>query len=121
MIPVVVDNRTPKPVATSPPWPCLLMYRWIARGAGEVVVEHGFRSIIQPPAQPGSETEYTMRIIAPKIEGQYVLRVTMIQEGWRWLDHLEPKVTADAVIRVVGETVAVPLVPGLTPASRPPR
>ena len=95
-----LDNRSAVPVATSAPWPCLLTYRWLSRRTGEIVVEHGFRTILQPPAWPGMESVYPMRAIAPNREGDYILRVTIIQEGWRWLDHLSPAVSADAPVRV---------------------
>ena len=97
---VALQNGSQVPIATSSPWPCLLTYRWLCRRTGEIVVEHGFRSILQPPAWPGMETIYPMRAIAPNREGDYILRATIIQEGWRWLDHLSPAVCADAPVRI---------------------
>ncbi|MEO7143114.1 MAG: glycosyltransferase [Bryobacteraceae bacterium] len=101
LTPVVVGNRGAVPLATSAPWPSLLMYRWLRRGTGEMAVEHGFRSILHPPAWPGTESVYRMRIIAPRAAGDYILRATIIQEGWRWLDQLDPKVCAEAPVHVL--------------------
>jgi hypothetical protein len=65
-----------------------------------MAVEHGLRTIIQPPAWPGEQSVHTMRAIAPNEPGDYILRVTIIQEGWRWLDLLAPAVRADAPMTV---------------------
>jgi len=100
---VALDNRSAKPVATAAPWPCFLMYRWLNLSSGAIVTEHGLRSIMQPPAWPGQRTEYTMRAIAPKQPGEYVLRVTIIQEGWRWLDKVDPALYADAQVTVTAD------------------
>jgi hypothetical protein len=97
---IALDNGTRVPIATSAPWPCMLTYRWLRRQTREIVVEHGFRTILQPPAWPGTESTYSMRAIAPSQEGDYVLRATILQEGWRWLDHLSPAVFAEAPVRV---------------------
>jgi hypothetical protein len=100
MAEVTLDNRSPVPIATAAPWPCLLTYRWLSAWNGAVVVEHGHRSILQPPAWPNVESAYSMRIIAPSEPGEYVLRATIIQEGWRWLDSLAPPVRADTPVWV---------------------
>ena len=96
-------NEAPVPIATAAPWPSLLMYRWLNASTGEIVVEHGLRSIIQPPAWPGGESVYSMRVIAPNEPGDYILRATIIQEGWRWLDFLTPAVCADAPVTIAPE------------------
>jgi hypothetical protein len=98
---VTLVNRSPRPIATAAPWPCLLAYRWLSAWNGAVVVEDGLRSILQPPAWPKAESTYTMRIVAPGEPGEYVLRATIIQEGWRWLDAMAPFVRADARVLVV--------------------
>jgi hypothetical protein len=97
---VSLDNRSAVPIATAAPWPCLLMYRWLDRWTGAMIVEHGHRSILQPPAPPHTESDYPLRVIAPDTPGDYVLRATVVQEGWRWLDALAPPVQAEASVRV---------------------
>jgi len=96
-------NETLAPIATAAPWPCLLMYRWLSARTRDMVVEQGLRSIIQPPAWPGVESVYSMRVIAPDRPGDYILRVTIIQEGWRWLDALDPAVCAESNVTVTSE------------------
>jgi len=96
-------NGASVPIATAAPWPCLLMYRWLNARTRDMVVEHGLRTIIQPPAWPGRESVYSMRAIAPNEAGDYILRVTIIQEGWRWLDLVAPSVRAESFVKVVPE------------------
>ena len=100
-----LDNGTTAPVVTAAPWPCLLMYRWIDGRTGEMAVEQGLRTIIQPPAWPGMESTYSLRVIAPSQPGDYILRATIIQEGWRWLDTLAPAVYAEAPVKVLSNEV----------------
>lgn len=97
---VSLFNGSKVPIATAAPWPSLLMYRWLNASTGDIVVEHGFRTILQPPAWPGGESVYSMRAIAPNEPGDYILRVTIIQEGWRWLDTLEPAVCVDTPVTI---------------------
>jgi hypothetical protein len=92
-------NGTHAPVATAAPWPFLLMYRWFD-GAGRMEVEHGLQTIVQPPAWPGAESFYSMRVVAPGTPGDYVLRATLMQESWRWFDALDPAVCAESPVRV---------------------
>ncbi|HYR89122.1 MAG TPA: glycosyltransferase family 4 protein [Terriglobia bacterium] len=100
MVAVRFENDAKVPVLTSPPWPSFLTYRWIEAGTGKIVIEDGFRSILQPCTLQNPLDCHEMKVIAPPVPGQYLLRVTIIQEGWRWLDHLEPKVSAEAEISV---------------------
>ena len=97
---VAVANRAATYVATAAPWPSFLVYRWIHRETGEALAAPHLRSIIDPPAAPHSTTEYRMRVAAPAQTGVHILRVTMIQEGWRWLDAVEPVVCAEALVPV---------------------
>jgi hypothetical protein len=102
---VTLCNNSTAVLATSEPWPCLLMYRWLDARTHITVVEHGLRSILQPPVRPGQELTYTMQAFTPSASGDYVLRVTIIQEGWRWLDSLDPPVSADVPITISAEPV----------------
>jgi hypothetical protein len=81
------------------------MYRWLDARTHITVVEHGLRSILQPPVRPAQEATYTMQAFTPSASGDYVLRVTIIQEGWRWLDSLDPPVSADVPITISAEPI----------------
>jgi hypothetical protein len=49
------------------------------------------------------ESIYSMRVISPHEPGDYLLRATIIQEGWRWLDVLAPVVCAESPVAIVPE------------------
>jgi hypothetical protein len=100
---VRLHNGSGIPIATAAPWPSLLMYRWLDASTGSIVVEHGFRSIMQPPVWPGEDSVYSMRAIAHHEPGDYILRVTILQENWRWLDFLEPAVSADTPVTIAAD------------------
>ncbi len=110
---VSLRNSSRQPIATSHPWPCQLMYRWLDPKSRAMVVEHGFRTAVSPPCRPGTTTRQIVRVFAPAQAGDYVLRVTMIQEGWRWLDALEPAVAAETTIFVKGSDPFSQSEPGL--------
>jgi Glycosyltransferase Family 4 len=97
---VALENRSNIALATSPPWPVLLMYRWIDPATGDAVVEHGFRSILQPPSLPGTESQYILRVFAPSKPGRYTLRGTILQENWRWLDMVSPEILCETCVTV---------------------
>lgn len=97
---VRLHNGSRRPIATSEPWPCQLMYRWLDPESGATIVEHGFRTVVSPLCWPGSTTHQAVRVFAPARPGHFTLRVTMIQEGWRWLDALQPAVADNAAVSV---------------------
>jgi hypothetical protein len=114
---LTLNNWSSVPIATAAPWPSLLTYRWLCTWSGAVVVARGVETILQPPTWPQTESTYPMRLVAPSVPGEYVLQATIIQEGWRWLDALPPRVRADASVWVVarGDESRLPF--GIRPAA----
>ena len=87
---VEIANGTGMPLASIPPYPVHLSYHWLAkrrwlngRGTG---VSEGLRTRLSEALDPGARALCTARVAAPEIPGQYLLRMTLVQEGWRWLD-----------------------------------
>ena len=60
-------NRDIVPIATAAPWPSLLMYRWLHGRTHKMVVEHGLRTIIQPPASSGPPVMQAQAISSPNL------------------------------------------------------
>ena len=98
---VKLRSRMAVPVATSPPWPALFFHRWYEEDSDRPLPGETPRGILQPPMRPNTAREYTIRAVAPHKAGQFRLRITLIQEGWRWLDELEPRVFADHRVTVI--------------------
>ncbi len=80
--------------------PLCLSYHWLGLD-GEVLWHEGVRSEIYPPLPPGKSFQYKARIEAPREPGEYLLRLTLVQEHVSWLDVLG--VYADAACEVVGK------------------
>jgi len=97
---VVLRRWTLKPVATASPWPTLISYRWRLEDEDLWLRTEGVRSMVLPPVPWGYGGTYKARIIAPLLEGNYRLRVTLVQEDWRWLDEKSPEVFDEMAVRV---------------------
>jgi glycosyltransferase involved in cell wall biosynthesis len=98
---VKLKSRIDTPVATSPPNPTLLFHRWYEANSDTPLAVETRRGIVQPPLNPGKARQFTVRLVAPRKAGRFRLRMTLLQEGWRWLDELEPRVFADRWITVL--------------------
>ena len=88
------------PVATSPPCPALFFHRWYESDSDQPLPVETPRGIIQPPLDPGRTGEYALRVLAPRQAGRFRIGITLLQEGWRWLDTQDPRVFADRWITV---------------------
>jgi len=103
---VRLESSNKTPVATSPPCPALFFHRWFEADSEMPLAIEMPRGIIQPPLYPGMSNVFKIRTRAPRSAGRFRIRITLIQEGWRWLDELEPRVFADGWITVHPEPVA---------------
>jgi hypothetical protein len=98
---VELDNPTEERLASAPPFPVHVSYRWIPAGSGEPMPEEGKRTPLRIPLAPGGHCIQPAKIEAPSREGRYGLRVTLVQEGVRWLDHVAGPARADVCVDVV--------------------
>jgi hypothetical protein len=73
-----ISSRTPNPVHVS--------YHWFDAEASRAIVFDGERTRLEAPLMPGGELDVRVSVVAPSVAGQYVLRVTLVQEGVAWLD-----------------------------------
>lgn len=83
---VVLRNGGSTLLFSGPPHPLFIACRWHALDGGASLVKEGERSPLSPPLEPESETTYAASLAAPDHPGAYRLRVTLVQEGVRWLD-----------------------------------
>jgi Glycosyltransferase Family 4 len=103
---VEVENGRSSSLGSFPPCPVYLSYRWFSAASGEVVVPEGSRTPLRPSIAPGMKETYFIRVAAPDVPGMYQLRVTLVQEGVRWLYTCARPVAADALISAVAATDA---------------
>lgn len=97
---VEVENGTKAVLATLGDHPLCLSYHWLGLD-GEVRWHEGARSEIYPPLPPGRGFRYKVRVEAPGEPGEYLLRLTLVQEHVSWLDVLG--VYADTPCEVAGK------------------
>lgn len=97
---VEVSNRSGDTISSYPPSPVHLSYHWVAAKDRRPVVFEGLRSRIMPPLPPSDKGEYSVKIKAPDSKGEYVLRLTLVQERVAWLDSLPQPVIEDVFINV---------------------
>ena len=82
----VVENRGSAILVSAPPRPVHVSYRW-EPGDG---VPEGVRSVLPEALPPGLRRISRFALATPDTPGDYVLRVTLVQEQVRWFDELDP-------------------------------
>jgi hypothetical protein len=95
-----VHNGTSRAVGWGMPAPVHLSYHWLDRHSRETILFEGQRTALFPPVSSGGNTAYQMLIIAPPIAGQFILRVTLVQEGVLWLDEIGAPAVADFIVAI---------------------
>jgi hypothetical protein len=98
-----VINGTDKALSALPPFPVRLAYHWIDKATREMVVFDGQRSGLFPPVPAISSRTYGMWIVAPDQPGEYILQTTIVQDGVRWLDEINPKILQEFELTVIAE------------------
>lgn len=89
-----------RPIGSWPPFPVHLSYRWLRKDGGAELPIEGVRTPIEPAIAPKSAQVATVRVEAPAESGEYVLRLTLVQETLRWLDRAPAAIYADAPVAV---------------------
>lgn len=65
--------------------PTLISYHWRTK-AGELVIFDGHRTPLPINLSTGRQLTIPMKVETPKEPGEYLLELTLVQEGLRWLD-----------------------------------
>ena len=83
---VRIGNDLGAAIGTWPPFPLHLAYRWRPAESPQFLPIEASRTLLHHPIGPHETSPQFVRVIAPTAPGRYVLRITLVQEGWRWLD-----------------------------------
>lgn len=83
---VKLANNSSHLLGSQIPYPVKFAYRWIDAVSGDIVIEEGNRSRVTPLSAPGSTQIYHPEYEAPSRTGEYLLKMTLVQEGVRWFD-----------------------------------
>ncbi|MGI8820319.1 MAG: sulfotransferase [Chthoniobacterales bacterium] len=98
--PVQLRNGTARTLCSGLPFPLNLCYHWIDRSSGAVAVFDGERTPIFPPVPPQGSAVFEMTLKVPPHPGDYILHLTAVQEGVRWLEEAHPGFGVKAVVQV---------------------
>lgn len=103
-IAVDVQNDTHHTLASYPPFPVHLVYRWLTvnreNDVETAVVYEGRRHLLRPTLLPGARGRYTLPVVPPPEPGTYRLRITLVQELVMWMDLLPRPAFIDVPIIV---------------------
>jgi hypothetical protein len=82
---VVIENLSGEWLSSTQPYPVNLSYRLLDPQTGNVLETDGKWTALLPPIPPRSRTVRQLAIDTSH-RGNFMLRVTMVQEGQFWFD-----------------------------------
>jgi hypothetical protein len=96
----LVANDGDAALATAPPHPVYLCYRWYDARLGEVEVGRSLHTPLPAALEPGASVRVTMAIAAPHDPGRYRLRVSLLQSEVAWFDEVDARNGVETVVEV---------------------
>ena len=97
----VIENRGSVAFETVAPHPVHLSYRWLDAVLDEPVAgSEGIRSGFQARLMPHVPLTLCAQIQAPSEPGDYILRLTAVQEHVAWFDDVDKGNAYEAFVRV---------------------
>jgi hypothetical protein len=84
-VPLNFVNLTDTPVSSFSASPVLVSYHW-KRQSGEIAVWDGLRTFLPRVLYKGDADEILLAVRAPLDPGDYVLEVSLLEEGHSWYD-----------------------------------
>jgi hypothetical protein len=80
--PVVLRNTGPSLWSNSGKYPITISYKWFDHG--NMLPIEGKRTVLPNPLKPGDSIDLQVNIVSPGTSGEFVLKVSMVQEGVTW-------------------------------------
>jgi hypothetical protein len=97
---VEIENHSAEVLASLAPCPVHLAYHWLDAATGRCDVFDGDRTPLLAAVRPRSRHSQEMRVLAPRESGQYILVLTMVQEGQFWFDQIPQPVAIACPITI---------------------
>jgi hypothetical protein len=94
-----LTNGTDEMLYGAAPYPVHLCYHWL-RKSREVVVFDGIRSGLFPGLAANATGQLAMTVLAPTEPGDYLLQPTVVQDGVRWHEEVQPEILQEFPISV---------------------
>jgi hypothetical protein len=98
---VEVTSESSEALRCGAPFPINLAYHWLEARTREMIMFDGERTAILPELPAKKTGSWQMFVIAPDKPGEYLLQLTMVQEGVRWLEAENPDLPLEFAINVV--------------------
>ncbi|MDB5069333.1 MAG: methyltransferase FkbM family, partial [Candidatus Eremiobacteraeota bacterium] len=95
-----LTNRAAAELVSELPYATQLGYRWTVHDGHPVEPGAPVRTPLPQPLAPGAAVRGDMRVVAPRVPGRYVLRLSVVQEGVAWFDDIDPDNGATDVVTV---------------------
>ncbi|WP_081452373.1 DUF4915 domain-containing protein [Verrucomicrobium spinosum] len=90
-IPCEVRNAGNAILATMPPCPVHISYKWLDPATGKRLADtEGLRTRLSRSLLPGEALTCQLVVQAPALEGEWIVAVTLVQEQVAWFDDLDP-------------------------------
>ena len=99
-IKVLLTNNSTIELASTGDNPLLISYHWIDSN-GNIVVNDGLRSNLPAPILPSADAVIEAKVQTPLQCGEYILRLTLVQELIQWFDEPDIGQKIDFPINIV--------------------
>lgn len=103
VFPILLMNNTGIELSSDGEYPLHMSYHWLDK-QGNMVVYDGIRSKLPVPVLPSTNAVIDTKVQTPSKCGEYVLRITLVQESVRWFDEPDVDLRMDFQVRVIEET-----------------
>ena len=97
---VTLENNSLNSFGTHSPAPVHFAYHLLRAGTREMLLFDGQRSVLVPSSAPGTTRHYSPSFVAPAEPGEYVLQMSLVQEGVRWFEVSNPAAMTEIVVHV---------------------
>jgi acetolactate synthase I/II/III large subunit len=104
-----IENMGFIPLSTSPPYPIYVSYKWIDKATGLTSNIEGIRNGIFPALMPNERREFKVKISAPREIGNFILRLTLVQEMVCWFDEISLSNKFDLEVQVKEDNLVSPI------------
>jgi hypothetical protein len=82
---LTLENLSEERWVSLQPHPVHLAYHWLDEN-GKCIVYDGIRTLIQYPLFQGESRKFFIEVLAPKISGNNILQITLVQESCFWFE-----------------------------------
>lgn len=86
-----ITNKGDAILASAPPYPVHVSYKWLDRDSGDPVVSDGVRTALTHAILPHRTAGCRVNVQAPECTGEYTLLLTLVQEQVAWFHQLDPE------------------------------